>query len=122
MWVCKKDGPYQWARTACCAALVMVALGAGMDAAAQERVQPPTDEARARRMQDLQKEAARIRQELEALRQGPEGVTQSTAPRSELTEQPTRHMRESLESLPGMTVRQGEGPRDFNISIRGSGK
>ena len=51
----------------------------------------------------------------------PAGVKQSTVPRSEFTEQPTRHMRESLESLPGMTVRQGNGPRDFNISIRGSG-
>lgn len=51
----------------------------------------------------------------------PEGLTQSAAERSELTEQPTRHLRESLESTPGVVVRQGNGPRDFNISIRGSG-
>ncbi|WP_447973580.1 TonB-dependent receptor family protein [Nitrospira sp. Kam-Ns4a] len=51
----------------------------------------------------------------------PEGVTISATERSETTEQPTRHFRESLESLPGMVVRQGNGPRDFNISIRGSG-
>lgn len=51
----------------------------------------------------------------------PEGLTLSATERNETTEQPTRHMRESLESLPGMVVRQGNGPRDFNISIRGSG-
>lgn len=51
----------------------------------------------------------------------PEGVTISATERSETTEQPTRHFRESLESLPGLVVRQGNGPRDFNISIRGSG-
>jgi iron complex outermembrane receptor protein len=51
----------------------------------------------------------------------PEGLAISATERSEMTEQPTRHMRESLESLPGMVVRQANGPRDFNISIRGQG-
>ncbi|MEW6543446.1 MAG: TonB-dependent receptor [Nitrospirota bacterium] len=51
----------------------------------------------------------------------PEGISLSTAPRSEYDSQPTRHMRESLESLPGVIVRQANGPRDFSISIRGSG-
>ena len=50
-----------------------------------------------------------------------EGVTISATERSETTEQPTRHFRESLESLPGVVVRQGNGPRDFNINIRGQG-
>lgn len=50
-----------------------------------------------------------------------EGVTRSAVTREEFAEQPIRHMRGSLESLPGATVRQGEGPRGFNISIRGSG-
>ncbi|MEP6886769.1 MAG: TonB-dependent receptor plug domain-containing protein [Nitrospirales bacterium] len=51
----------------------------------------------------------------------PEGVTLTVAPRSEFDSQPTRTMRESLEALPGVVVRQANGPRDFSISIRGSG-
>ncbi|MBM4120997.1 MAG: TonB-dependent receptor [Nitrospira sp.] len=51
----------------------------------------------------------------------PEGISLSATPRSEYDSQPTRHMRESLESLPGVIVRQANGPRDFSISIRGSG-
>ncbi|MBM4123775.1 MAG: hypothetical protein FJ246_02280 [Nitrospira sp.] len=97
------------------------------------------DAARAARIREIQAQAAQLRSELEALNRTratrkppavkksaaaktpPEGVSRSTVTREEFTEQPTRHMRESLESLPGMTVRQGDGPRDFNISIRGSG-
>lgn len=51
----------------------------------------------------------------------PEGISLSATPRSEYDSQPTRQMRESLESLPGVIVRQANGPRDFSISIRGSG-
>lgn len=51
----------------------------------------------------------------------PEGLTLSATPRSEHESQPTRHFRESLESIPGVVLRQANGPRDFNISIRGSG-
>ncbi len=51
----------------------------------------------------------------------PEGVALSATPRSEADSQPTRHLRESMESLPGVVVRQANGVRDFNISIRGSG-
>jgi iron complex outermembrane recepter protein len=51
----------------------------------------------------------------------PEGVTITATPRNEYDSQPTRTMRESLESLPGLVVRQANGPRDFSISLRGSG-
>jgi iron complex outermembrane receptor protein len=51
----------------------------------------------------------------------PEGISLSATPRSEYDSHPTRQMRESLESLPGVIVRQANGPRDFSISIRGSG-
>jgi iron complex outermembrane receptor protein len=51
----------------------------------------------------------------------PEGVSLSATVPSETQSQPTRHLRESLESLPGVVVRQANGPRDFSISIRGSG-
>ncbi|MCS6264881.1 MAG: TonB-dependent receptor [Nitrospira sp.] len=51
----------------------------------------------------------------------PEGITLSATPRSETESQPTRNMRESLESIPGVILRQRNGPRDFQVSIRGSG-
>ena len=51
----------------------------------------------------------------------PAGVTFTATPQSEYDSQPTRTMRESLESLPGVIVRQANGPRDFSISLRGSG-
>ncbi|MCA9462743.1 MAG: TonB-dependent receptor [Nitrospira sp.] len=51
----------------------------------------------------------------------PSGVSFSATPQSETESQPTRNMKESLESLPGVVLRQANGPRDFSISIRGSG-
>ena len=51
----------------------------------------------------------------------PAGLTLSSTPQSETQAQPTRTMKESLESLPGIVLRQANGPRDFSISIRGSG-
>lgn len=51
----------------------------------------------------------------------PDGVTLSATPRSETDSQPTRNLRESMESIPGVVLRQGNGVRDMNISIRGSG-
>jgi len=53
--------------------------------------------------------------------QRPSGVTQSSTPRSEHESQPTRHLRESLESIPGIVPRQEHGGREVNLSIRGSG-
>jgi iron complex outermembrane receptor protein len=51
----------------------------------------------------------------------PEGITLSATEQSETESQPTRTLRESMESLPGVVLRQANGPRDFSISIRGSG-
>lgn len=51
----------------------------------------------------------------------PEGLSFSATPQSETESQPTRNMKEALESLPGVVLRQANGPRDFSISIRGSG-
>jgi len=51
----------------------------------------------------------------------PEGISFDATPQSETENQPTRNMKESLESLPGVIARQANGPRDFSISIRGSG-
>jgi len=51
----------------------------------------------------------------------PEGVSLSATVPSETESQPTRTMKESMESLPGVVLRQANGPRDFSIMIRGQG-
>ncbi len=51
----------------------------------------------------------------------PEGVSLSATIPSETDSQPTRTMKESMESLPGVVLRQANGPRDFSIMIRGLG-
>ncbi len=51
----------------------------------------------------------------------PEGVALSATVPAETDSQPTRTLRESMESLPGIVLRQANGPRDFSMSIRGSG-
>ena len=51
----------------------------------------------------------------------PVGITRETAPRSWIDNQPAKNFRESLEGMPGIVLRQRNGPRDFSISIRGLG-
>lgn len=51
----------------------------------------------------------------------PEGVSLSATVPSETESQPTRTMKESMESLPGIVLRQANGPRDFSMMIRGQG-
>lgn len=51
----------------------------------------------------------------------PEGVSLSATIPAETESQPTRTMKESMESLPGVVLRQANGPRDFSIMIRGQG-
>ena len=55
------------------------------------------------------------------LQKRPEGVSLSATIPAETDSQPTRTMKESLESLPGIALRQANGPRDFSIMIRGQG-
>ena len=55
------------------------------------------------------------------LQKRPEGVSVSSTVPSETDSQPTRTMKESMESLPGVVLRQANGPRDFSIMIRGLG-
>ena len=55
------------------------------------------------------------------LQKRPEGVALSSTIQAETDSQPTRSMKESMESLPGVVLRQANGPRDFSIAIRGSG-
>lgn len=51
----------------------------------------------------------------------PEGLSLSATVPAETDSQPTRTMKESMESLPGIVMRQANGPRDFSITIRGQG-
>lgn len=51
----------------------------------------------------------------------PEGISLSATIPAETDSQPTRTMKESMESLPGVVLRQANGPRDFSIMIRGLG-
>ncbi|HTL60667.1 MAG TPA: TonB-dependent receptor [Nitrospira sp.] len=55
------------------------------------------------------------------LQKRPEGISLSATVPAETDSQPTRTMQESLQSLPGIGLRQANGPRDFSIMIRGQG-
>ena len=98
---------------------VMVVLGAAMGAGQPVRAQEgmgPSQEAQWQvREQTLRAQVRQIQEGLRALTQGLEGMS-----RSELSDQPTRSMKESLESLPGVSVRQGPTGRDPSLPIRGS--
>jgi iron complex outermembrane receptor protein len=79
-----------------------------------------SESARAAHIQELQRDRADVERELRQLRSQPEGTARSTVPRSEFSDQPTRSMKESLESMPGVSARQGSSGRDVQLSIRGS--
>ena len=79
-----------------------------------------SEQERAARIQELQRDRTKVEQELRQLRSQPEGTARSTVPRSEFSDQPTRSMKESLESVPGVSARQSVGGRDVPLSIRGS--
>ena len=51
----------------------------------------------------------------------PEGLSLSATVPDETNSQPTRTMKESMESIPGVVLRQANGPRDFSMMIRGQG-
>ncbi len=77
---------------------------------------------RAQRIKDLQKHRDRIQQELSELKQQPDGISRSSAPRTEMSDQPTRTLKESMESVPGVAASPGAGGRAVDLSIRGAGK
>lgn len=87
---------------------------------AEETQDVMREKERTARIQELQQDRAKIESELRLLQSMPEGVSRSTVPRSEFSDQPTRNMKESLESVPGVSMRQGSSGRDGQLSIRGS--
>ncbi len=96
--------------------LSMVAL----PVCAEEKQNAMSEKGRSERIRELPREQAHIESELRQLRSLPEGTARSTVPRSEFSDQPTRSMKESLESLPGVAAQQGSSGRNTQISIRGS--
>ena len=87
---------------------------------AEEKQDVVSDKERTARIQELQRKRARVEDKLGQLSSQPEGTARFTAPRSEFSDQPTRSMKESLESVPGVGARQGSSGRDVQFSIRGS--
>jgi len=79
-----------------------------------------SDQERTARIQELQREQSKVERELRRLQSQPEGTARSTVPRFEFSDQPTRSMKESLESLLGVSTRQGSSGRDIHLFIRGS--
>ena len=54
------------------------------------------------------------------LYQAPNGQTETTIDRSQFDNRPAFSVADVLRESPGISVKQGNGPRDFGISIRGS--
>jgi len=67
-------------------------------------------------------EAANVTQSaaLANLYQAPNGQTATTIDRSQFDDRPAFSVADVLRDSPGISVKQGNGPRDFGISIRGS--
>src|SRR5258707_11607405 len=57
---------------------------------------------------------------LARLYQAPAGQTETTIDRSQFENRPAFSVGDVLRDSPGVSVKQGNGPRDFGISIRGS--
>jgi iron complex outermembrane receptor protein len=60
------------------------------------------------------------RASLASLYQAPAGQTQTTIDRSQFDNRPSFSVGDVLRDSPGISVKQGNGPRDIGISIRGS--
>ncbi len=58
--------------------------------------------------------------QLAALHHAPSGQTQTSIGRDQFDNRPSFSVADVLRDSPGISVKQGNGPRDFGISIRGS--
>jgi len=99
---------------------ILLCLVAITLARADEERKVMTETERMARIQELERQKSVLQQELRQLRARPEGTAQSTVPRSETENQPTRSQKESLESVPGVVVRPGGNNRIQELSIRGT--
>lgn len=87
---------------------------------AGEKQDVMTEKEQMARIQEFQRERARVEAESGQLLSQPEGTARSRVSRSELSDQPTKSMKEFLGSVPGVSARQGSKGRDVLLSIRGS--
>jgi outer membrane receptor for Fe3+-dicitrate len=95
-------------------ALVLVLLGTVVvPVLAEEKQDVTLKKERGARIQELQRQQARVEGELRLLRSQPEGTARFIVPRSELSDQPTRSMKDSLESVPGVSARQSSNGRNL---------
>jgi outer membrane receptor for Fe3+-dicitrate len=94
-------------------ALVLVLLGTVAVPVLAEEKHVTLEKERRVRIQELQREQARVEGELRLLRSQPEGTARFIVPRSELSDQPTRSMKDSLESVPGVSARQSSNGRNL---------
>lgn len=101
-------------------AMALVLLGTMVVPGWAEEKQGVNEQERTARIQKLQRERTRIESELRRLQSQPEGTARAIVPRSEFSDQPTRSMKESLESVPGVSMRQSSSGHDVQFSIRGS--
>lgn len=67
--------------------------------------------------QDNTMTAGAVRADLD---RGPAGQTATTIDRSQFDNRPSFSVSDVLRDSPGISIKQGNGPRDFGISIRGS--
>jgi iron complex outermembrane receptor protein len=86
---------------------------------AQRQTRPPaaTPTAVSARTQTKNVTASAAR---ESLNQAPTGQTETTIDRSQFDNRPAFSVGDVLSNSPGVSVKQGNGPRDVGISIRGS--
>ena len=87
----------------------------------KEQVEPVTPEGSSEAVSQPDFDLADMSIVSKRLQKRPEGVSLTATVPAETDSQPTRTMKESLESLPGIVLRQANGPRDFSIMIRGQG-
>jgi outer membrane receptor for Fe3+-dicitrate len=95
-------------------ALALVLLGTVVVPVwAEEKQDVTLEKERGARIQELQQEQARVEAELRLLRSQLEGTARFIVPRSELSDQPTRNMKDFLESVPGVSARQSSNGRNL---------
>lgn len=83
--------------------------------AVRRSVQPPAVRTGVAATQGATPAAARA-----GLNQAPAGQTATTIDRSQFDNRPSFSVADVLRDSPGISIKQGNGPRDFGISIRGS--
>lgn len=89
-------------------------------ASAGRSARPITPSASASASVPTQNRAVTASAARDGLNQAPAGQTATTIDRSQFDNRPSFSVSDVLRDSPGISIKQGNGPRDFGISIRGS--